>query len=88
MRRCSAGSMTFLIAQCRITFGEPFKFVAEFEEDLSMNAVRHSIIGLLVTCLAVCHAWTSPVLERMILSPIEEFVRTAGQAGRIGTFEI
>lgn len=65
--------------------GEPFKFVAEFEEDLCMNAVRHSIIGLLVTCLAVCHSWTCPVLEQKILSPIEEFVRTAG---RIGTFEI
>ncbi|NYF79487.1 DUF5677 domain-containing protein [Granulicella arctica] len=68
--------------------GEPFRFGLEVEEDLCMNAVRHSIVGLLVICLAVARSWTSTQLERRILEPIEEFVRTMGRAGEINTFEI
>lgn len=67
--------------------GEQFKFIAEFEEDLCMNAVRHSIIGLLVACLALVHSWAPPSLEQKILGPLEEFVRTAGQAGQFSTFQ-
>lgn len=68
--------------------GEPFIFIVNREDELSMNAVRHAVIGLLVVCLAVVHSWSSPSVEQKLLNPVEEFVRTAGQAGQLSTFEI
>jgi hypothetical protein len=68
--------------------GQPFTFIASKEDELAMNAVRHAMIGLLVVCMAVVHSWTPSYEEQRVLAPIEEFVRTSGQAGQFGTFEI
>ena len=68
--------------------GEPFQFIKEVEPLLATNAVRQGMIGFLAMMLAVHHAWGTPAMEKIVLHPIEQFIKNAGPAGVMGTYKL
>jgi len=68
--------------------GEPFHFDVAPDPRFAINAVRQGMIGYLAMMIAVQQAWGTDDLRKILLDPLEDFVRRAGPAGEMGVLEL
>ena len=68
------------------SLGEPFHFRVEVDQSFTVNAVRQGMIGYLAMMIAVQQAWGDASLENTVFVPLEEFVRRAGPADKVGVY--